>query len=113
VIPELREFPGLGKRQRLAARLARALAPGIDIPLRPEEQDVRSGSYEVVVPALERQRKVDDLIYGAVMAVDVAAANPERVRQFEAFLKSARVDSADWPVRKKPAEKRARKGAAS
>ena len=78
VIPVLREFPGLGKRQRLAVRLAGALAPGIDIPFRPEEQDARSGSYEVVVPALERQRKVDDAICGAVMVVDVATANAER-----------------------------------
>jgi arylsulfatase A len=44
---------------------------------------------------------------------DAAATNPEVVRRFEAYLKSARVDSADWPVRKNPAEKKARKGAAS
>ena len=53
VIPALRKFPGLGKRQRLAVWLARALTPGVDLFFRPEEQDIRSGSHEIVIPVLE------------------------------------------------------------
>jgi hypothetical protein len=41
---------------------------------------------------------------------DVAAKNPELVQRFESFLKSARVDSAIWPVRKTPAKKAVQKG---
>lgn len=78
MIPALREFPGLGKRQRLAVWLASALAPGVDLLFRPEEQNTRSGSHEVVIPMLEGQREVDNAICVAVMAVDLATANAER-----------------------------------
>ena len=74
VIPEPREFPGLGKRQGFAAWLASALAPRVDVLFRPEEQDMRSGDDEIVVPALEREREVDNL----TLSIHLAAADPER-----------------------------------
>jgi hypothetical protein len=37
--------------------------------------------------------------------VNVADRHPSIVRRFEAFLKAARTDSADWPVKPAPASR--------
>jgi arylsulfatase A-like enzyme len=39
---------------------------------------------------------------------NVAAENPEVIARFEKFLRSARIDSALWPIREKPAGKKPR-----
>ncbi len=59
-VPELREFPNLIKRQDLSAFEVVSFAPFVDPFFRPEEQHGGSGEDEVIVPAGERQREVDE-----------------------------------------------------
>ncbi|MGC3959273.1 MAG: hypothetical protein QM813_15420 [Verrucomicrobiota bacterium] len=38
--------------------------------------------------------------------VDLAKQNPEIVAKFEAYFKTARTESAAWPIQPKPVEKK-------
>ena len=58
-IPELREFPRLLQRQRLAS-LSVIAPPRTRAFFRPEEQDVRSGEDQIVVPLAKGQSKGDN-----------------------------------------------------
>jgi len=69
VIPQLRQGPDLLDGQRFTARHAVLGAPRVDRVFRPEEQDGGSGEYEVVVPAAERQRKMDQFAVAVQLAV--------------------------------------------
>lgn len=61
VIPLLCQLPGLIQGQHLATWPRHALAPGIHLIFRPEEQYSRSGEDEIVVPLMKWQREVDHL----------------------------------------------------
>jgi hypothetical protein len=68
-VPRLGQLPGLLQRQGLASGPELGLAPRVHRLLRPEEQDVRSGEDQVVVPVPERQREVDDAVVPLQQAV--------------------------------------------
>ncbi len=74
VVPQAGEIPGLIKRQNFATWTVFARAPGVDIIFRPEEQNCRSGIYQVVVPVLEGQGKVDEF----AMSVQLVARDTQR-----------------------------------
>lgn len=74
VVPQAGEIPGLVKCQDFAAWTVLAHAPGVDIIFRPEEENCRSGIYQVVVPALEGQGKVDEF----AMSVQLVARDTQR-----------------------------------
>jgi arylsulfatase A len=74
------------------------------------DQAARVGDWKAVRKGADGPIELYDLKADAAERHDVAAGNPEVVGRLESFLKSARVDSADWPIRKAaPAKKAQRK----
>jgi hypothetical protein len=73
-IPKLREQPGLLKCERLAT-LTMLLPPCPRIFFRPEEQDIRSGKDQIVVPLAKRQREIDDASALNLTASDAYLSN--------------------------------------
>lgn len=59
-VPAARQLPGLLQRQDCAGRLTPPPAPCLDRLLRTEEQQHPSGEDQVI-PAVDRERDVDDL----------------------------------------------------
>jgi hypothetical protein len=60
-VPELRKLPRLLQRQCLTS-LTMVTPPPQRPFFRPEEQDVRSGEDQIVVPLAKRQSKIDSVI---------------------------------------------------
>jgi arylsulfatase A len=59
----------------------------------------RDGDWKAVRLGTNKPIELYDLKNDVAEARDVAAQNPEVVKRFEAFLKSARTDSTLWPIR--------------
>lgn len=66
-------------------------------------QAARIGNWKGVRNGVGKPLELYDLAEDIGETRNVAAANPEKVAEFEAFLKAARVDSEDWPIRAAPA----------
>src|ERR1700739_1856591 len=59
-VPELRQFPALGQRQRTARGTLPLFAPAVDVLFRPEQEHGASGKGDVFVPLAGGNRDVDD-----------------------------------------------------
>lgn len=64
------------------------------------QQAVRMGQWKAVRPQADAPLEIYDLAADPGEKTDVAAANPEIVKKIEDYLKTARTESADFPVRK-------------
>jgi arylsulfatase A-like enzyme len=74
------------------------------------DQAARIGDWKAVRNGADGPVELYDLKSDIAERHDLAARNPEVARRFESFLKSARLDSPDWPIRKPtPAKKAQRK----
>lgn len=71
------------------------------------DQAARIGDWKAVRNGLGGPLELYDLKADPGEANNVAAARPDEVKRFEAYLKSARVDSAEWPVKAGPKGKKA------
>jgi arylsulfatase A-like enzyme len=74
---------------------------------RGSQQAVRMGDWKAVRLKLGDPLELYDLKQDVSEKNNVAAAHPEVVAKMEAFLKEARTESRDWPLR--PAEKQPRR----
>ena len=63
------------------------------------QQAVRTGDWKAVRLAKDRPLELYDLRTDLKEEHDVAAANPAVVAKIEAYLKTARTESPNWPVR--------------
>jgi len=63
------------------------------------QQAVRAGTWKAVRPAAGSPLELYDLATDRAEARDVAAAHPEIVARIERYLKTARTESARWPVK--------------
>jgi len=63
------------------------------------KQAVRMGEWKAVRPALEAPLELFNLNTDPRETTNVASLNPEIVRQIEAYLKGARTESPQWPLR--------------
>src|SRR4051812_33511372 len=68
-------------------------------------QAARMGDWKAVRLGTKKPVELYDMKTDAAEARDVAAQHPEVVKQFEDFLKSARTDSALWPINENPPKK--------
>lgn len=75
------------------------------------QQAARFGDWKAVRPASGKPVELYDLKNDPAETTDLAAKNPDVLAQAEEILRSARVDSPDWPIRegaaKKPAKRKA------
>ena len=60
MVPEFGEFPNLGDGENFSAFEIVSFAPFVNPFFRPEEQHGRSGEDQVIVPAGEGERKMDE-----------------------------------------------------
>ncbi len=74
-------------------------------------QAVRMGDWKGVRLGTKKPVELYDLKADLGEERDVAARHPNIVAKIEAILKTARADSADWPVREWPAAGKGKKGA--
>jgi arylsulfatase A len=72
------------------------------------DQSVRMGNWKAVRQGSAKPIELYDMKTDMAEAHDVAAQNPEVVKRFEEYLKTARVESEVWPVRE--GDTRAKKG---
>jgi arylsulfatase A-like enzyme len=70
------------------------------------QQAARHGDWKAVRPQAEEPLELYNLKTDLGEKVNVAAKNPEVVAKFEAYLKTARTESPNWPI-KKPEKKAA------
>jgi arylsulfatase A-like enzyme len=62
------------------------------------QQAVRMGTWKAVRPAKDTPLELYDLSTDLAEQHDVASSHPDVVARIEAYLKTARTDSARWPV---------------
>jgi arylsulfatase A-like enzyme len=67
---------------------------------------VRMGDWKAIRPALDAPLRLYDLAKDLHEDNDVAAKHPEVVAKIEAYLKTARTASKEWPLIKKPVKKK-------
>ncbi|WP_435015537.1 arylsulfatase [Tundrisphaera sp. TA3] len=72
------------------------------------DQAARIGDWKAVKVGRNGPIELYDLKADVGEARDVASQHPDLVEKFRAFLKTARVESEIWPVRERPATKKAR-----
>jgi len=65
-------------------------------------QAARMGNWKAVRPKLGAPLELYDLAADPQEKIDVAATHADVVGRFEQFLKTARTDSLDWPIRAEP-----------
>jgi arylsulfatase A len=80
------------------------------------DQAVRMEDWKAVRHGTKKPIELYDLRTDLAETKDVAAANPEVMKRFEDYLKTARTDSEVWPIRElpqrnRPAARRANAGA--
>jgi arylsulfatase A-like enzyme len=63
------------------------------------QQAVRMGSWKAVRPAKDVPLELYDLSRDRAETRDVAAANPQVIARIEAYLKTARTESPNWPIK--------------
>jgi arylsulfatase A-like enzyme len=73
------------------------------------DQAARMGDWKAVKNGLNGSVELFDLKSDPAEAHDLAAQNPDVVKRIESFLKTARVDSAVWPVRQNSAARKAQR----
>jgi arylsulfatase A-like enzyme len=66
------------------------------------QQAVRTGVWKAVRPQADKPLELYNLKTDLAEKEDVAGAHPEVVSKIEAYLKTARTDSAQWPIKSKP-----------
>ena len=71
-VPLPRQLPRLWDRHQRAPRHASIGAPAIDVLLRPEEQDVRSGVRDIVPEMCGGDEQVDDAVAVRAAVLDTA-----------------------------------------
>jgi len=64
------------------------------------QQAARSGTWKAVRPQVDAPLELYNLKTDLGEKENVAAKNPEVVAKFEAYLKTARTESPNWPVKK-------------
>ncbi len=64
------------------------------------QQAVRTGTWKAVRPKVGGPVELYDLGKDLSEKTDVAARHPEVVRRIEAYLRIARTESPDWPIKK-------------
>ena len=64
------------------------------------QQAARAGDWKVVRPQADKLLELYNLKTDLAEKNDVAKQNPTVVAKFEAYLKTARTESADWPIKK-------------
>ena len=72
------------------------------------QQAARTGDWKAVRPQADKPLEIYNLKADIAEKNDVAEKNPEIVSMFEKYLKTARTESAAWPIKKpekKPDEK--------
>jgi arylsulfatase A-like enzyme len=69
---------------------------------RGSKQAVRAGDWKAIRPMPDGPLQLYDLKNDVGEAHDVAARHPEVVARIEAYLKGARTDSPDWPIKPPP-----------
>jgi arylsulfatase A-like enzyme len=74
------------------------------------DQAARVGDWKAVRNGIGGPLELYDLRTDPAEAKNVAAAHPDVVKRFEEYLKTARVESATWPVRAAPKKKQAKEG---
>ena len=63
------------------------------------QQAARMGAWKAVRPAKDAPLELYDLDTDPAEATNVAAAHPDVVQRIETYLKAARTDSAQWPIK--------------
>ncbi|MCK4294348.1 MAG: sulfatase-like hydrolase/transferase [Planctomycetes bacterium] len=63
------------------------------------KQAVRWRNYKAVRPAIEKPIELYDLDKDLAETTNIAAQNPKIVAKFENYLKTARTESPNWPVK--------------
>lgn len=71
------------------------------------QQAARSGSWKAVRPQADAPLELYNLKTDLGEKTDVAKSNPDVVAKFEAYLKTARTESAKWPIKKPEAKTQA------
>ena len=69
------------------------------------DQAARIGDWKAVKVGKNGPIELYDLKSDRSETKDLASEHPERVKEFASFMKSARVDSKDWPIRERPQRK--------
>jgi arylsulfatase A-like enzyme len=64
------------------------------------QQAVRTGNWKAIRLQADQPLALYDLSKDPGEKEDVAGRNPEVIQRIEAWLKTARTDSPDWPIRK-------------
>jgi arylsulfatase A-like enzyme len=73
------------------------------------QQAVRAGDWKAVRPQADEPLELYNLANDLSEKTNVAEKNPEVVAKMEKYLKSARAESAAWPIRRPPNAKKAEK----
>lgn len=69
------------------------------------QQAVRMGDWKAVRPQADEPLELYNLKTDLSEKTNVAAQNPEVIAKIETYLKTARTDSADWPIKMPPQKK--------
>ena len=64
------------------------------------QQAARNGDWKAVRPQADEPLELYNLKTDLGEKVNVAAKNPEVVAKFETYLKTARTESSNWPIKK-------------
>jgi arylsulfatase A-like enzyme len=67
---------------------------------------VRHGNYKAIRPHLDAKLELYDLTKDLQEKNNIAESNPDVVNKIEEYLKTARTESKDWPLTRKPKGKK-------